>query len=95
MAINDFAQDTLRAVARDFEVPAELVYTHRVSGVDRLAVDLPDGTALCVWQSLGYVVHVVIDNGCGDELSHFRLERVQQPVLAALLTSVIAESLKD
>lgn len=95
MTIPDFSQDTLRAVAVDFGVPAELVYTHRVSGVERLAVDLPDGTALCVWLSLGYVVHVVIDNGCGDELSHFRLERVQQPVLAALLTSVIAESLKD
>lgn len=95
MAISDFAKDTLRAVANDYGVPAELVYEHRVGGVDRLAMDLPDGTALCVWTGLGYVVHVVIDNGCGDELSHFRLERVQQPVLAALLTSVITESLKD
>ena len=95
MAITDFSHTALRKVAADFGVPAELVYEHRVSGVDRLAMDLPDGTAVCVWHSLGYVVHVVIDNGCGDELSHFRLERVQEPVLVALLTSIVAESLKD
>jgi hypothetical protein len=87
------------AVMVDFGIPTEFLEAtqgerHGVRWT-RVGIDLPDGSHLRAWDDDTDVVVQQLTHAEGYEMNRTRLTNVPAPVLVAVLSAFVAESLKD
>lgn len=91
-------RDAFGRVTSDMGIPADFVHEGRREGYygdfARFTMDLPDGTILVVTNDdLTIVIRTEQVNGV--ELSLIRVDHAPAPVLDAILSAIINESLND